>query len=390
MSRARELTAHQVSIWQSTLEALGFVVASETMQPEDEGRSCSFTLRAERGATRIEIEAAVTVREDGPAWSVRAPLYRGDKQVMTIRTMLLLAPERLSELVSRLERMDQEKPTMEFGPSTWSAKTKSAPALSGGVQLARARSNEKTHKILEVLTRGASTIYSIVASAQVIEPNITPQGNAQQEVVLATGALMAAEIEAFVQLTALGLEGPAQVHARAVGDFATRIAMFRADAELALRVYESFPASIVEILEQFRDDDKPTAGVAGGIPDKSMRKIENEMAYRDARNTIAAKEHLLSLAEHGVFSKRTHGDVTAMALVAGALATRGGDVREAIARTTVNPADNEITVRSSIIRVLGWTLHAAVDIINVLPLEPAESLEELAKAHSYWQHNLDD
>jgi hypothetical protein len=236
----------------------------------------------------------------------------------------------------------------------------------------------------------SAELYSIVAAAQTAPPEITPAANAQQEVILALAALTASEIEAFAQLVSIGLEGVAQVHARAVGDFATSISMYRSSAVLALEVYDSFPASIVKLLAQFGQDDRPEAAVTQGTSNTSMRAIIRRPSYRELRNETAEREHLLSLPEHEMLSKRTHGDVTAMAQVAGALASRDGDVRAAISRSAALPQDNEVTVRSLIIRVLGYALHAAVDLINVIPIDARAVLEQINVEHRRWQQTIED
>jgi hypothetical protein len=389
VEQAERLCEEQAAAWRSMLEPIGFNVATEVSRV-DADESCRLALRAERGATRVEVEAQVKITPDAPAWSIRAPIYRGDTEVMVARTALLVFSPRLLVLISRLESMDPKRPAIKFGPSTWSAKTKVAPPLAGGVRVASSRGDAKTDAMLATLARTAATLYSIVVAAQTADPSVTPEGNAQQEVLLATAALMASEIESFLQLVALGLEGPALVHARAAGDFATRMSMFRNNPELALTVYESFPASIVEAIGLFRDDDTPSAVLADGTPEKSMRRIESQESFKVARNKAASEEHLLSLAEHGTMSKRTHGDVTAMALIAGALATRGSDVRTAIARVAPVAEDNEITVRSTIVRVMGWALHAAVDLINVIHVDTQGQLESLNAEHGKWQRNIAD
>ena len=389
-NQARELCERQAAAWRSMLEPIGFRVETQVVGSSDDDRSCRVTLQAERGATHLDVDAAVTVGEYGPVWSVRAPILRGGQQVMIVRTPVLLFGPKLLQFVDRLERLDPANPRTEFGPSRWTARSQTAPPPAGGIRLCGSRGNTRTDQMLASLARMSAELYSIVAAAQAAPPEVTPEGNAQQEVILALAALTASEIKAFTQLVSIGLEGVAQVHARAVGDFATSISMYRNNPVLALEVYESFPATIVELLAQFRHDDRPEPAVSPGTSSASMRAIIRRSSYRQLRNETAAREHLLSLPEHEALSKRTHGDVTAMAQVAGALASRDGDVRAAISRSAPLPQDNEVTVRSLIVRVFGYALHAAVDLINVIPVDARAVLEQINVEHRRWQQAIED
>lgn len=381
----RDLCVTESSQWTAALEPLGFTVQTAVQEVPTES-AVAVTLRAERPPVLIEVRAHVADTPHGPVWTVEAPLFHGTRRFATLTTPGLVLGQRIADVANRLLQLDSETSQLILQPSRWTCRAANLPPPQGGVTLIGRRGNALTQEMLQTLARATSILYSLVAAAQQAPRLGASDRDAQFEVVVTTVALLAGEVEAFAQLAAVGLEGPAQVHARAVGYFATRIALYRENATVAVEVYNSFPASLVDLLEDYDDEHHPlSVTLPDGASSVSMRTIERRTSFKRRRNEIAAEQHLLSLAEHETLSKRAHGDVTAMAQVARCLSHRGTDVREPITRLTVVASDNELTLQSLIVRTLGYALHAAIDMMNIVHVDADEHLQQIATEHARFQ-----
>jgi hypothetical protein len=189
------------------------------------------------------------------------------------------------------------------------------------------------------------------------------------QLVIANSALVASEADAFLTLASTGLEGPAQIHQRAVGEMTGRVILCREHPELALQLYESAEPTWRKLASGLPIEDAPIFEKG----ERDMRSIERTEEYKNARNEIVARAHLMDEFELTMLSKRNHGDIFALVQVSQNLRGRGTDVRRPISQTM--PAG--IAVNSGLSRVTGFVITCLSHIIDEFGIDTTGRLESI-------------
>ena len=253
-----------------------------------------------------------------------------------------------------------------FGP--WGSTGRTAPDVIGGYTMPPGINGDRDRR--ELLAQILAVLYSCVGSAQRAEAEDEAQ-HAVQQLVIASAALAAGEADAFLTLIASGLEGPACIHLRALGELAVRIVLCREHRDLALELYRSWAPSWEKlVLKQIPVADLQAALQKGA---KDMRAIEDSARFKQAKKAIVARDHLLNDIEWTMWSKRAHGDIYALVQVSVNLAQRTEDVRTPIIREVPFGIMGNVLLT----RAIGFSLMVVKHIVEEFKiLGPAPVLEE--------------
>ena len=228
----------------------------------------------------------------------------------------------------------------------WGSTGVTVPDLGGIYELPPGDNGDKERR--SYLADVQTALYSAVGSAQRAPIMEDKTANAVHQLVIANAALVASESEAFLTLISIGLEAPAQVHLRAIGEMTRRVVLCREHRDLALELYDSAEPSWRKMVAKLPVDDAPE--FAKG--EKDMRALEQLSRFKDAQADVIKRFHVLNELEWAMFSKRSHGDIYALVQVSQSLRNRGAEVRPAINMT--QPAIIGANVMLS--RAYGWVL----------------------------------
>jgi len=245
-----------------------------------------------------------------------------------------------------------------------------APDIAGGYTLPPGSNGERDRR--ELAARIVSLLYSCIGSitsAKDRPPAADVKERAVHELVIANAALAVGELDAFLTLVAAGVEGPACIHLRSVGELAGRIILCRENPDLAVELYESWGASWEKLV---RKHTPLLAELAKAGAD--MRKIEERPKFKAAKKAIGERDSLLNDMEWAMWSKRTHGDIYALVQVAQNLAQRTeADIRKPIVREV----PYEIMGNVLLSRGIGFGLMIAKHVIATFGIAvPVETLKE--------------
>ncbi len=134
---------------------------------------------------------------------------------------------------------------------------------------------------------------------------------------VSTVAIASAEGEALLTLATMGLPSTARIHLRSLGECDLRLRAYRADKQLALRVYRSLVASQRDVA-RFIDDDAIAVALeqvmAQAVEASTDRKLTDRLINADAQDTVTIRKH----EWHG-WSKWSHADIVALGEVANRL-----------------------------------------------------------------------
>ncbi len=255
---------------------------------------------------------------------------------------------------------------------TWGATGGPVPDLAGQYTLPPGDNGDRDRRILlaDILT----VLYNAVGSAQQADVDPDPTTNAVHQLVISNSALVASESDAFLTLVSIGLEAPAQVHERAVGEMTRRVLLCREYRDLALELYNSAEPSWRKLVAQMLPSEDAPEFLQG---EKDMRALEQTQRFKDARTAIIEKYHILTDLEWAMFSKRSHGDIYALVEVSQALQGRDANVRAAINETL--PVG--LGVNIMIDRTTGFALACLTSIVTEFDIDTDGNLPRIWKAY---------
>jgi len=225
--------------------------------------------------------------------------YSGYLQKMSaqlLRNRPLLDGWRASDANS-IEAFFMKRPSGEWGSTGGNT-----PDLSGGLTMPAGNNGGLAAK--ELLCQVLALLYSCVGSAQRAKAESEEQ-HAVYQMVITNAALAAGEGDAFLTLVSAGLEGPACIHLRALGELATRMVICFRRHDLALKFYKTWPAAWERLIKMQRSEiefDEQCDKSA-----KDMRQLERSSELKEARDSIAAEIHLINEVESTMWSKRPTG-----------------------------------------------------------------------------------
>lgn len=257
----------------------------------------------------------------------------------------------------------------------WGSTGRALPEAAGAFTLPPGTNGERDRR--ELLARIIAVLYSCVGSAQQASANQNAVVNAVQQMVLANAALAVGEADAFLTLLSAGIEGPACIHLRAIGEQAIRIAFCREHPDGALALYQSWPASWQKLVEKQLAFDFPAMQQG----QRTMQALEKQQ--QPARKVIAERDHLLNDMEWTMWSKRAHGDIYALVQVATNLATRGADIRTPIIREVPFGLMGDILLS----RAIGFSLMVLKHLIETFKINvPGAVVDDLLVKYATLQN----
>lgn len=251
----------------------------------------------------------------------------------------------------------------------WGSTGGNIPDLEGGYTLPPGNNGDRTSR--ELLARILSSIYSCVGSAQRAPHEPDEEQHGVNQMVVANAALAAGEIDAFLMLLSAGLEGPACIHLRALGEMAIRIVLSMERPDLGLQLYRSWGPTWEKLVRmQVPEVEFDSEGETRA---RDMRQLEQSAEFKDARDAIVARLHLLNAVEFTMWSKRAHGDIYALVQVSLNLARRGGDIRQPILAEVPYGIVADVMLE----RAIGFALVVLTRIASRFQIAiPREVLEE--------------
>lgn len=174
------------------------------------------------------------------------------------------------------------------GFENWGSTGVPVPDLAGQYALPPGDNGDRDRRAL--LAEIQTVLYSAVGSAQQADVQPDPTTNAVHQLVISNSALVASESDAFLTLISIGLEAPAQVHERAVGEMTGRVLLCRDYRDLALELYNSAEPSWRKLAAKVLPPEDAAEFLAGG---KDMRAFEQTLRFKAAKAAIIEKHHIL-------------------------------------------------------------------------------------------------
>lgn len=263
------------------------------------------------------------------------------------------------------------------GLKIWGSTGASVPDLSGTYKLPPGDNGDRERRAF--LAEVQTALYSAVGSAQraaIVEDKTT---NAVHQLVVANAALVASESEAFLTLVSIGIEAPAQVHLRAIGEMTRRVVLCREHRVLALELYNSAEPAWRKMASTLPVDDAPEFEKG----EKDMRALEQLPRFKDAQIDVVKRFYVLNDLEWTMLSKRSHGDIYALVQVSQSLRNRGAEVRPAINMT--QPASVSANVMLS--RAYGWVLLCFANIAAEFGIQTNGRAEQLFEKFNAMQQS---
>jgi hypothetical protein len=250
----------------------------------------------------------------------------------------------------------------------WGSVGRAAPDVVGGYTMPPGINGDRDRR--ELLSQILALLYSCVGSAQRAEATDETQ-HAVHQLVIASAALAAGEADAFLTLAAGGLEGPACIHLRAIGELAIRIVLCREHRDLALELYQSWAPSWEKLVRKQIPFVELESELQRSL--KDFRAIEESNRFKQAKKAIVERDHLLNDIEWTMWSKRAHGDIYALVQVSVNLAARSEDVRSPIIKEVPFGVMGNVLLT----RAIGFSLMVAKHVIEEFGiLVPASVLQE--------------
>lgn len=282
----------------------------------------------------------------------------------------------LDELRNVGRRLDGEMDKRAEGLKTWGSTGAEVPDLAGQYTLPPGDNGDRDRRMLlaDILT----ILYNAVGSAQRADVHPDPTINAVHQLVISNSALVASESDAFLALVSRGLEAPAQIHQRSVGEMTRRVLLCRERRDLALELYNSAEPSWRKLGAKILPAETAPEFAKG---ERDMRTLENTDAFRKAKADIIEKFHVLNDTESEMFSKRSHGDIYALVQVSQALQRRDADVRRAINQAL--PAG--VAVNVMIDRTIGFALTCLTSIVAEFEIDTGGNLKRVFEAYQAMQ-----
>ena len=265
------------------------------------------------------------------------------------------------------------------GLKNWGSTGATVPDLTGQYTLPPGDNGDLDRR--KFLAEVHTVLYSAVGSAQRAPIIADKTIHAVHQLVVANAAIVASESEAFLTLLSIGLEAPAQIHLRAVGELTRRVVLCREHRNLALELYDSAEPSWRKMASKLPVNDVPefTKG------EKDMRALEQSPRFKKARADVIKRLHALNDLEWEMLSKRSHGDISALVQVSQNLRYRGAEVGPAINLT--QPAAKGANIMLN--WASRWVLLCLGHIVAEFGIETNGKVERLFKKFENMQESDD-
>jgi hypothetical protein len=236
----------------------------------------------------------------------------------------------------------------------WGCTGVAVPDLAGGYALPSGSNGDLDRR--KLLADVLVMLYCVVGSAQPIGRPEDAERDAVHQIVVASAALAASEADAYLTLVSAGLESPASVHLRSLAETVRRLVICRKHPDLALQLYRTAEPTWLKLVEPLHVPNIPMPRKG----DKDMREVEDTEPFRQAKREVQDEYHILDDAEWKYWSKRSHGDISALVDVSQKLSARDEDVRTAIVREL--PPGQAVNVY--LMRAIGVALLALQNVVD--------------------------
>lgn len=201
-----------------------------------------------------------------------------------------------------------------FDPNTPFTLT-AGPAPTAPERIRFLRTDGFTDPRLVGLTATAiNVILSALRYARALPSASHPERFALQQLTIATASVAAAEAEALLSLTQLGLSSTAWIHLRAVGECDLRLRAYRGDTSFALRVYRSLLASQREAARFFSDEainERLAELLELSAETSTDRQLTGRLLSEAQQAAAIMQKH-----EWHAWSKSSHAEIIALARLA--------------------------------------------------------------------------
>jgi hypothetical protein len=234
----------------------------------------------------------------------------------------------------------------------WGCTGVAVPDLAGGYTLPSGTNGDLDRR--KLLADVLVMLYCAVGSAQPIARPIDAERDAVHQMVVASAALAASEADAYLTLVSAGLESPASVHLRSLAETVRRLVICRKHPDLALELYRTAEPTWLKLVEPLHMPNVPLPRKG----DKDMQAVEGTGPFVEAKREVQDECHILDDTEWKNWSKRSHGDISALVDVSQKLSTRDEDVRTAIVRNL--PPGQAVNIY--LMRAIGVTLTALQNV----------------------------
>jgi hypothetical protein len=274
-----------------------------------------------------------------------------------------------------MSKADETGRTPLTPPTDWGSTGVQVPDLAGGYSLPSGINGDLDRR--KLFADIIASLYSAVGSAQRADLVPDETRNAVHQLVVANAALAASEADGFLTLISAGLEAPALIHLRALGEMVRRIAICREYPHLALLLYKTSASAWKRLASKLPMENAPTFDKS----EKDMRDLENTKPFKIAKADVIKRFHVLNDIEWTMFSKRSHGDIFALVQVSNNLRTRDANVRTAInIELPEGLASNGLLVRA-----IGFALFGLLHIVAEFGIDTRGRVGSLKRAFEEMQ-----
>ena len=182
---------------------------------------------------------------------------------------------------------------------------------------------------MSLMREAIAILYAAVGAGRTLKRSGDKEGIAFRDILVSSAAIGATEADAFFLLASFGMLMSSHVHARSLGQIATRCRVLWKRKDVALQMAESLEASRKEVVNKVPDSHpvrRLMARLYEAVTGKTMETIERAAYTKAERSQNFAQDTL----EVKVMSKWNHADITALADAGDRLLGAGANVQVAL------------------------------------------------------------
>lgn len=171
-------------------------------------------------------------------------------------------------------------------------------------------------RLVELMADAINVILSALRYTRGLPSDVDPGRFALQQLTISTAAVAAAEAEALLSLTQLGLSSTAWIHLRTIGECDLRLRAYRRDTAFALRVFRSLVASQRDAARFISDEtinERLSELLEQATETASDRQLTGRLLSEEQQAAAIMQKH-----EWHAWSKWSHAEIIAL----GGLANR--------------------------------------------------------------------
>jgi hypothetical protein len=183
--------------------------------------------------------------------------------------------------------------------------------------------------MMDLMIDAVSVLYAVVGAARTFTPSQNEELRALWDVLVASAAIGATEGEAFILLASSGRTKPAYIHARALGQIATRCRLLPGRKDIALQMVNALEPSRKELAARVPDGHPVRTTM-----EKVYAEIDGETMEKIERGAYSKEDKAQSFAQDSyetkMNSKWNHADITALADAGDSILQAGPQIQAAL------------------------------------------------------------